>query len=176
MLRGRLAGRRNLRALVANGLQLGRNVHIGPQVSIDFSQCWLISIGDGAALAPRVILLAHDASTKGQLGYTKIGRIVIGRDAFIGAGAIILPGVTVGDGAIVGAGSVVSRDVPARTVVAGNPARPICSTDEYIGKHRARLECSPTYTAEGWTLEGGITPDNMRQMREDLQDRPGYVE
>jgi maltose O-acetyltransferase len=49
--------------------------------------------------------------------------IRIGSGVWIGGGAIILPGITIGDGAVIGAGSVVTRDVPADTVVAGNPAR-----------------------------------------------------
>jgi maltose O-acetyltransferase len=54
----------------------------------------------------------------------EFGRPVrIGRNAWIGGGAIILPGVTIGDDAVVGAGSVVTRDVPAGTTVFGNPAR-----------------------------------------------------
>lgn len=54
-----------------------------------------------------------------------IRRVRIGRDASVGANAVILPGVTVGEGATVGAGSVVTRDVPARSAVAGIPARPV---------------------------------------------------
>ncbi|MET0292557.1 MAG: DapH/DapD/GlmU-related protein, partial [Steroidobacteraceae bacterium] len=50
--------------------------------------------------------------------------IVIGRNVWIGAGALVLPGVTIGDDALIGAGSVVTRDVPAGTTVVGNPARP----------------------------------------------------
>jgi maltose O-acetyltransferase len=48
----------------------------------------------------------------------------IGRDVWIGGGAIILPGVTIGDGAVIGAGSVVTRDVGAGETITGNPARP----------------------------------------------------
>jgi acetyltransferase-like isoleucine patch superfamily enzyme len=54
----------------------------------------------------------------------------IGRGVFVGARAIILKGVTIGDRAIIGAGAVVTRNVPPRTVVAGNPAREISSKDQ----------------------------------------------
>ena len=52
--------------------------------------------------------------------------------AYIGAYSQIMPGVTIGEGAIVAAGSVVTKSVPPRTVVGGNPARYICTVDEYI--------------------------------------------
>jgi maltose O-acetyltransferase len=54
--------------------------------------------------------------------------VVIGRNVWIGGGAIILPGITVGDDAVIGAGSVVTRDVAAGAIVGGNPARPLQRT------------------------------------------------
>ena len=62
--------------------------------------------------------------------YTKSKPIVIGKNVFIGARSIMLKGVTIGDGAVVGAGSVVTKDVPANTIVAGNPARVIKTIDQ----------------------------------------------
>ena len=56
--------------------------------------------------------------------------IRIGHDVWIGGGAIILPGVTIGDRSVIGAGSVVVRDVPAATVVVGNPARILRALDD----------------------------------------------
>jgi carbonic anhydrase/acetyltransferase-like protein (isoleucine patch superfamily) len=99
-LRRRLHGMANVDALVARGLQLGREVYIGPRATIDPWHCWLIAIGDEATLAPGVQILAHDASTKRHLGWTRAGRVVIGRRVFIGAGSIILPDTTIGDDAI----------------------------------------------------------------------------
>ena len=115
----------NVDALVARGLQLGREVYIGPRATIDPWHCWLIAIGDEATLAPGVQILAHDASTKRHLGWTRVGRVVIGRRVFIGAGSIILPDTTIGDDAIVGAGSVVSprHRARARSPSATRPAR-----------------------------------------------------
>ena len=93
-------------------------------------------------------ILAHDASTKMYLGYTRIAPVLIGNHVFIGERAIILPGVTIGDNSIIGAGSVVTRDVEAGSIVAGNPARPIGQTDEYIARQRKLMEECPKFGSE----------------------------
>jgi maltose O-acetyltransferase len=161
--------------LVRQGLTLGERVYIAPGTVIDPRHCWLVSIGDDSVLGPRVHILAHDASTKPHLGYTKIGEVDIGRRVFIGAMAVILPDVRIGDGAIVGAGSVVREDVPAGTVVFGNPAEVICSTDVYLERHRQRMERRPRFGREGFTYQGGITAGNKQVLRDAVRDGTVYV-
>ena len=78
--------------------------------------------------------------TRIGLSNTLIGPITIGDDVWIGQRAIILPGITIGDGAIVAAGSIVTKDIPARTVVGGNPTK-ILKTRNLIFK----LQESKTY-------------------------------
>jgi maltose O-acetyltransferase len=162
--------------LQRDGLTLGRRVSVERRVHIDPDFPWLIAIGDETVISLGVTILAHDASTRRPLGYTRVAPVVIGARVFIGAGAIVLPGVTVGDDAIVGAGSVVRHDVAAATVVAGNPAAPIVETAAYLDRHRARMRRRPTWPKRGWTVAGGITPDNKREMVQVLRDGEAYVE
>jgi maltose O-acetyltransferase len=161
--------------LVRQGLRLGERVYIAPGTVIDPRHCWLVSIGDESVLGPRVHILAHDASTKPHLGFTKIGEVNIGRRVFIGAMAVILPDVRIGDDAIVGAGSVVRDDVPAGMVAFGNPAQVICSTADYVARHRERIERRPRFGREGFTYQGGITAGNKQVLRDAVSDGTVYV-
>lgn len=98
----------------------------------------LVEIGKGYISSPGSVVLAHDASTITHIGKSRVEKTIIGDDVFVGANAVILPGIKVGDGAIVGAGAIVTKDVPPYTVVVGNPARVICKVDDYIEKCKAR--------------------------------------
>lgn len=129
-----------IKSLVKRGLCLGKGASIQKDVHIDSLFCHLISIGDDCTLAPRVMILAHDASMKRLIGYTRVSKVTIGKLVFIGAGTIILPGVTIGDNVVIGAGSVVSKDIPSDTVVAGNPAKIIGKTQLFKEKHRGFLK------------------------------------
>lgn len=174
-LLNRLRGYPSSALMVKRGLTLGRDVYLG-DVSFDHGFLWLISIGDESVLSSDVRIVAHDGSTKHWTGYIRIGRVDVGRRVYIGAGSIILPGVRIGDGAIVGAGSVVNRDVPPRTVVAGNPAAPIGTLDDFVTKHRERMAVRPRYPRAGFSAYEYVTAENMERMRRELEDGPGYVE
>jgi maltose O-acetyltransferase len=89
-----------------------------------------IIIGSRTLLGPGVQIYTgyHDKGRQ-QAAQTLCKPVVIGERCWIGGAAIILPGVNIGEGATVGAGSVVTKDVPAETTVAGNPARPIGEND-----------------------------------------------
>lgn len=89
--------------------------------------------------------LTHDASPKKFIGYdcNKIGRIVIGDYVFVGLKSIILPNVHIGNHVVIGAGSVVTKDIPDNSVAVGNPAKVICTCDEYISKHKVQIENNP---------------------------------
>ena len=94
----------------------------------------MVTIGKDFISAPNSIILAHDASTFKHCGKHRVEHTIIGDCVFLGAGAIILPGINVGDNVIIGAGSIVTRNIESNMVVAGNPAKVICTTSEYIEK------------------------------------------
>ena len=98
----------------------------------------LVEIGDDFVSAPGSMILAHDASTYLHTKKHRIEKTVIGNKVFLGAYAVVLPGVKIGDGAIIGSGAIVTKNVEAYTVVAGNPARYIGSVDDYIKKCEER--------------------------------------
>jgi acetyltransferase-like isoleucine patch superfamily enzyme len=97
-----------------------------------------VTIGENFISSANSMIIAHDASLYNHIRKHRVEKIVIGNNVFLGAGAIILPGVNVGDGVIIGAGSVVTKNIEAYTVVAGNPARFMCTVDEYIKKCEER--------------------------------------
>ena len=110
----------------------GFNISLGRDVFLNFGCVILdvvtVEIGDGTQIGPAVQIYAadHPRDAEARRSGLEFGRPVrIGRNVWIGSGAIVLPGVTIGDDAVVGAGSVVTRDVPPGSRVAGNPARPL---------------------------------------------------
>jgi maltose O-acetyltransferase len=108
----------------------GFNISLGANVFLNFNCVILdvveVTIGDKTQIGPGVQILTadHPRDAAKRASGLEFGRpIRIGRNVWIGGGAIILPGVTIGDNAVIGAGSVVTRDVPAGVTAFGNPAR-----------------------------------------------------
>ena len=114
------------------GTKIGTNVGIGHGVFIEESRPNLVEIEDGVNIGPRAVIVAHDSSYHCINPEVPIlvGRVRIRKNGYIGAKAIILPGVTIGEGAIVAAGAVVTKDVAPGVIVAGVPAKVMTTVEE----------------------------------------------
>ncbi len=171
----RLRGEYTTERLVSMGMTVGMNFKRLNGVILDPGHCWLIEIGDNVTMAPRVHILCHDASTKQFLNYTKIGRVTIGNNVFIGAESVVLPNVTIGDNCIIGANSTVTKDIPAGHVAAGSPARIICTLEEYLAKERSRMETAPCY-GEEYTLRKNVSMEKRLEQKNALAGKIGYID
>ncbi|QNG58481.1 acyltransferase [Bacillus sp. PAMC26568] len=163
-----------IEACIQQGMKVGENCHGLGASTIDYAHCWLIEIGNNVTFAPQVYLLAHDASTKRYLDYTKIAKIRIEDNVFIGARALIMPGVTIGKDSIIAAGSVVTKSVPAGSVVGGNPGKIITNTESYIAKHKNVIRNSIVYDTS-WTIGGNITNEMCEKMNKEMGEKLAYV-
>lgn len=144
-------------ALRKRGIKIGENVDILNSL-IDGDHGALISIGNNVTITGTRIL-AHDASTKKFLGYSKVGLVEIGNNVFIGQGSIVLPNTKIGNNVIIGAGTIVAKNVPDNVVIAGNPWRILYTFDEYIERNRNEMNKKPVFnkiftekTTKDWEL------------------------
>ena len=117
-------------------------VHIGNDCLIGIrewgTEPYLITIGNHVQVTSGVAFYTHGGShiiRKRIPDYDSFGKIVVKDWAYIGSGSKLMMGITIGEEAIVASGAVVTKSVPPRTVVGGNPAKIICSTDEFIEKN-----------------------------------------
>lgn len=125
----------------------GAHCHFGDYVYVNFNVTCVddthIYVGENTMLGPNVVLATAGHPILPELrekGYQYNMPIHIGKNCWLGAGVIVLPGVTIGDHSVIGAGSIVARDIPANVVAVGNPCRvlrPIGEKDrEYYFKDR----------------------------------------
>lgn len=129
---------------VKNGMEAGKGVSFMGGVNLG-SEPYLITLGNNVRVSGDVRFITHDGGTwafrreTNNENIVRYGRITIGDDTFVGVRSIIMPGVTIGKNCVIGAGSIVTRDVPDRTVVAGIPAKVVCTTDEYRDKCKEKM-------------------------------------
>ena len=147
--------RSQLEIAIENGLKIGKNHNIQDQVIFDWSHCWLIEIGDNVTIAPRTYILCHDASTKNALGYTKIGRVRIGNNVFIGAN------------------TTVTKDIPENSVAIGNPCRVIKDYNNYVDENKKIMDNVPVFDEK--YIIGNIDEKRKEEMIEKLDSTNGFV-
>jgi acetyltransferase-like isoleucine patch superfamily enzyme len=115
------------------GVRIGVNSSIGLSALIETAYPRLVTIGDNVTIGMRTLIIAHLRDSTVQSRVLDRPTVRIEDNVYIGPGAIILPNVTIGDGAVVTAGSVVNRSVPPRTLVQGNPAKPVAHCGVSLG-------------------------------------------
>lgn len=116
--------------VIGNGIVVGRNVWKSLALS---GNCYIqggngVNIGDDTILAPGIKIISANHDPEDLTAWLKTSPIRIGSRCWIGANAVILPGVEIGDDCIIGAGAVVTKSIPSGSVAAGNPARVIRSS------------------------------------------------
>ena len=116
----------------------GHHIHLGKNVYVNFNFTVVddthVYIGDYTMVGPNVIIATAGHPIVAELrqkGYQYNAPVRVGKNCWLGAGAILLPGVTIGDNVVIGAGSVVTKDIPSNVVAVGNP----CKVLREIGEH-----------------------------------------
>jgi len=145
------------------GMHIGKDVCLPASTWIDSTHCYLVSIGDHSGFGDGCLILTHDAQMDEYLDAARVGRVVIHPSCHIGTRTIILAGVEIGPRTIVGAGSVVTKSLPPDTVCAGNPAKVVCTLDEYLEKHRARLAKLPKFDFQTHGI-AGLSPEARTEL------------
>ena len=158
------------------GMQIGKNVNIYSWDTIDGSHPRLITIGDNVTISTNVTILTHDASPNVVGCGTKLGKVIIGNNVFIGTRSIILCNVHIGNNVVVGAGSLVTQDLPDNGVYAGVPAKYISSIEDFkeknskLREHRPRLDL-----IRPWYDWKNATDEKEQKMVDLLDDGVGYM-
>lgn len=121
---------------ILSGVEMGSNNFVASQFW--GSEPYLIKIGNNCQITNGVNLFTHGGAGAVRQYYPKFdcfGRVIIGDYVYIGSNTLVMPGVTVGDNVLIAAGSVVANSVPSNVVIGGNPAKIICTLDQYIEKN-----------------------------------------
>ena len=130
------------------GCKIGEKTRLLCAIDCFGTEPYLVEIGEDCLLSSNISFLTHDGGVKvlNSLNYfdgklmDKVGKIVIGNNCFIGNSSKIMLGVTIGDNVIVGAGAIVTKDVPSNSIVAGVPAKIICTVEDFYKKNKEKFQ------------------------------------
>lgn len=150
-----IRGNRRYEWLQLCGLKIGEGSHLSCALDA-FPEPYMVSLGKKVYVATGVVFMTHDGALSWMsraLGYTdkrtdKMAKIIVKDNCFIGAKAIVMQNVTIGNNCIIGMGAIVTKDVPDNSVVAGVPAKVVCTTEQYLEKYK---DCKD-YTC-GWPFD-----------------------
>lgn len=156
------------------GMHIGEGVNLPMSTWIDAPHCFLISIGDNCGFGANCAILAHDAMPNEYIDATRIAKVIIHESCHFGMGTIILPGVEIGPRSVVGSGSVVTNDIPPDSVAVGNPAKVVCTLDEFLSKHQDKMKTAPVFSFDQYGF-ASITPERMDEMIDRLEKTEGYI-
>ena len=121
-------------------------------------------------MRPAVGLLLFYKEKSEENENSRIGKVTIGDKVFIGAKSIILPNVTIGNNVVIGSGSVVTKSIQDGVVVAGSPARTICTIEEFISKNQVAMKQNIVF-GEEYTHRGNVTQKRKDEMIEKLSKK-----
>ena len=124
------------------GVKIGKNVHWGTHIIVDYPYPYFVVVEDGASISGSDYFLAHCKPMAYHDDFVEsyVAPIIVHKNAWIALNVTLMPGVEVGEGAIVSAGSIVSKDIPPFTVAQGNPAKVVADIAEMVRKNYAPEE------------------------------------
>jgi maltose O-acetyltransferase len=159
--------------LKKQGVKIGKDSVVHYPLYVDGRLPYLLEIGDNVIISLNVTILTHDAATAYAGDMVKVGRVIIHDHSFIGANSTILCDVEIGPDSIVAAGSVVTKNVLPGSVYGGNPAKFICTLDDFIKKHRKNAENS--FFLEGQDFPHAYLVDSKKRLlKEHLTNKNVY--
>jgi acetyltransferase-like isoleucine patch superfamily enzyme len=138
--------------------------------SANITDPYLTCLGSNVWVTSGCQLICHDASVimlniMHREHFDRVAPVTIGDNVFLGNNAIVLPGVAIGTGCIIGAGAVITRDIPAGSVCAGNPARIISSLEAYVEKIAQTTQAYPWYSLLHRHAQHVYDPENEQLLR-----------
>lgn len=116
------------------GVKIGKHVHWGSDITVDAPYPYFLVVEDGAALAGNNQVLTHIKPSKyfSNCFSSHVAPVIVRKNAWVGVGVTLMPGVEIGEGSMISAGSIVNTDIPPMVLAGGNPAKVIMDLSKFL--------------------------------------------